>query len=125
MQILSHLALLHCYNLPKSCDCPPESKNSILWPIHNSEPFHKTEIYAPIHIRQLLSLTPEHVRSKFFVIKLITRFSSAQHGFLPKKSLVTQPTASIKEVLAAFDSGSFTAPANFNFLEAFDSSPHS
>ena len=69
-----------------------------------------------------LSRTLENVLSKFFVIKLITRVSSAQNGFAPKKSLVTQPTVFINEVLAASDSGNFT-PANFNFLRAVSSVP--
>ena len=57
--------------------------------------------------------------------ELITRFISAQHGFVRKKSLVTHFISYIEEVLAAVDSGNFTAAGYFDIAQYFDSFPHS
>ena len=52
--------------------------------------------------------------------KLITGFNPDQNGFAPEKSLVTQLTAHIEQVLAAVDSGNATAGAYFDFVKTFD-----
>ena len=57
--------------------------------------------------------------------KLITGFNSTEHGFVPKKSLFTQLTSYLEEILAAVDSGNNTVASYFDLFRDFDSFPHS
>ena len=95
----------------------PECKVLIVTPIIKSALPNKIQNYGPIVILPTLSFALEDILSKFLMNKLIMRFNSTQHGFEPKKSLVTQTISSIAEVLAAVGSGSVTAAAYFDLVK--------
>ena len=56
---------------------------------------------------------------------LIKRFNSAQHSFVPEKSLITHLISYVVEVSTAVDSGNFIAAAYFDVAKAFDLVHHS
>ena len=63
-----------------------------------------------------LFLALDHTADEFVMTNLVTRFNSAQYGFLTnRKSLVTQLVAYIERVSATVDSSIFTDAAYSNF----------
>ena len=101
----------------------PDWKISIVSPIQKSGLLNKIQNHRPIFIMSPLCLALERELSNLLANKFVTSFNSAQSGFAPKKSLVTQLMAYIEKVLAAVDSADFRAAAYFDFDKVFDAVP--
>ena len=92
------------------------------WKIANIVPIHKKGVFYQIY--RPLSLTP--VITKLFEgiihdVKLITEH---QHGFVPKKSCMTQLLQAVEDWVKALDSGNSNDILYLDYRKKFDSVPH-
>ena len=82
------------------------------------------EIYRPISILPKLSVILERILFNFIYPKVRSSITKNQHGFMTKRSTVTQMILYLDKVYRDIDSNVSSLAAYFDVRKAFDSVSH-
>ena len=99
-------------------------KLSFVTPLHKDGPRTQIENYRPISILPKLSLILERILFNFIYPKVRNSITKNQHGFMTKRSTVTQMILYLDKVYRNIDSNVPSLAAYFDVRKAFDSVPH-
>ena len=101
-------------------------KNCVVTPIYKSEDRHNAKNYRPISITSTLCRCLERIIKKQLLEHLEHNdiINKNQHGFLPKKSCVSNLLETIEDISLLYDKGIATDEIFLDFAKAFDKVPH-
>ena len=103
---------------------PAMWKLSFVSPLHKDGPRTQIENYRPISILPKLSRILERILFNFIYPKVRNSITKNQHGFMTKRSTVTQMILYLDKVYRNIDSNVPSLAAYFDVRKAFDSVPH-
>ena len=103
---------------------PAVWKLSFVTPLHKDGPRTQIENYRPISILPKFSVILERILFNFIYPKVRNSITKNQHGFMTKRSTVTQMILYLDKVYRNIDSNVPSLAANFDVRKAFDSVPH-
>ena len=103
---------------------PLEWKRSNVVPVFKKGDKSAVTNYRPISLLSIVSKLCEHCVLKKLVSSLSSLLCSEQHGFVQKRSWVTQLLTVLQDLGSALDVGDETDVLYLDFSKAFDSVPH-
>ena len=119
--------LYHIYNLSlKTGSIPSQWKDGNITPLFKDDDRHKASNYRPITLTSVLSRTLERIIKKQLMDFLTDNsiLSNDQHGFLNKRSCLSNLLVSLEEITALYDEGLPVDEVFLDFSKAFDKVPH-
>ena len=105
---------------------PDDWKKANVTPVHKSGSFKSVSNYRPISLTSIVCKVLEKIVKMAITSHLIQNnlLRSSQHGFLPKKSCLTNLLHCMEEVTTILDSGESADILYLDFAKAFDKVPH-
>ena len=119
--------LYHIYYLSlKTGTIPSKWKHGDVTPLFKDDDRHKASNYRPITLTSVLSRTLERIIKKQLMTYLIENdtLSKDQHGFLNRRSCLSNLLESIEEITALYDEGLPVDEIFLDLSKAFDKVPH-
>ena len=120
-------ALKNIYNHSMNTGNVPQAwRNGTVSPLYKGEGRHQPCNYRPITLTSLLCRILERIVKKHVLNHLISNelLSSEQHGFMPKRSCMTNLLSTINEITEMYDRGDPIDEIFLDFQKAFDKVPH-
>ena len=105
---------------------PANWKNGTVKPLYKGENRHAACNYRPVTLTSLLCRTLEKIIKKEVLAHLTENnlLINEQHGFLPKRSCMTNLLITLEEITELFDTGQPIDEIFLDFQKAFDKVPH-
>ena len=122
-QITPSLCSLFNLSLQSSC-IPSEWKSADVTPIHKKDSKEQAENYRPISLSPIISKVLERCVYFRFYDHIQYFVSQTQHGFLRKRSCVTQLLSTLHTIGNDLDKNTQTDVLYLDFAKAFDSVDH-
>ena len=105
---------------------PDDWKRANVTPVHKSGSLKSVSNYRPISLTSIVCKVLEKIVKTAITSHLIENnlLRSSQHGFLPKKSCLTNLLHCMEEVTTILDTGDCVDILYLDFAKAFDKVPH-
>ena len=110
----------------RECVLPDDWLKATVVGIHKSGPKHKAANYRPVSLTAVLCKCLERILRKQICKHLVEHrlLSPTQHGFVEKRSCLTNLLSFLEEVTRRLDEGSIVQVCYLDFSKAFDSVSH-